>query len=121
KPNERECLAAAGCADLREAALWLAIKANRPVFCTRGDRGMLIADSGRLEEAPAYRVTGPMDTVGAGDASSAGIACALASGASLIEGAAFGNLVASITIQQLGVTGTASPEMVRQRWREVAS
>jgi hypothetical protein len=27
--------------------------------------------------------------------------------------------VASITIQQIGVTGTASPEQVRQRWREV--
>ena len=33
--------------------------------------------------------------------------------------AMFGNLVASITIQQLGTTGTASPAQVRQRWREV--
>ena len=33
--------------------------------------------------------------------------------------AAFGNLVASITIQQIGTTGTATPEQVRQRWREV--
>ena len=40
--------------------------------------------------------------------------------ASLAEAAAFGCLIASITIQQLGVTGTASPEQVRQRWREVA-
>ena len=32
---------------------------------------------------------------------------------------AFANLVASITIQQLGTTGTASPAQVRQRWREV--
>ena len=33
--------------------------------------------------------------------------------------AAFGCLVASITIQQLGTTGTASPEQVRQRWQQV--
>ena len=32
---------------------------------------------------------------------------------------AFGNLVASITIQQIGTTGTAAPQQVRQRWREV--
>jgi sugar/nucleoside kinase (ribokinase family) len=42
----------------------------------------------------------------------------MAAGASLEEAAAFGNLVASITIQQLGATGTATPEQVRQRWRE---
>jgi bifunctional ADP-heptose synthase (sugar kinase/adenylyltransferase) len=47
------------------------------------------------------------------------MACALATGAELENAAAFGNLIASITIQQLGVTGTASPEQVRQRWREV--
>jgi hypothetical protein len=33
--------------------------------------------------------------------------------------AAFGNLVASITIRQLGTTGTATPAQVRHRWREV--
>ncbi|HEY2911009.1 MAG TPA: PfkB family carbohydrate kinase, partial [Gemmataceae bacterium] len=57
--------------------------------------------------------------VGAGDATSAGIVCARASGASLAEAAAFGCLVASITIQQIGVTGTATPAQVRARWSEV--
>jgi hypothetical protein len=37
----------------------------------------------------------------------------------LLEAAAFANLVASITIRQLGTTGTASPEQVRQRWQEI--
>ena len=62
---------------------------------------------------------GPIDSVGAGDSSSAAMACALASGAKLLEAAAFGNLIASITIQQIGVTGAATPEQVRRRWREV--
>jgi sugar/nucleoside kinase (ribokinase family) len=45
----------------------------------------------------------------------------LASGTSLEEAAAFGNLVASITIQQIGTTGTASPEQVRKRLAEISS
>jgi sugar/nucleoside kinase (ribokinase family) len=70
-------------------------------------------------EVPAYPVPGPIDIVGAGDSSSAAMACALASGAKAEQAAAFGNLVASITIQQIGVTGTASPEQVLARWRDV--
>ena len=60
------------------------------------------------------------DIVGAGDSCSAGITCAMVSGATHEQAAAFGNLVASITIQQIGTTGTASPEQVRQRWGEGA-
>jgi hypothetical protein len=36
------------------------------------------------------------------------------------QAAAFGNLIASITIQQIGVTGTATPAQVLARWREVS-
>ena len=64
-------------------------------------------------------MSGPTDPVGAGDSTSAGIACAVAAGATFAEAAAFGNLVASITVQQIGTTGTATPEQVRRRWREV--
>ena len=68
----------------------------------------------------AYPVSGPIDICGAGDSCSAGIACAMTAGATLEQAAAFGNLIASITVQQIGVTGTATPEQVRARWREVA-
>ena len=47
------------------------------------------------------------------------IACAMTAGCSPEEAAAFGDLVASLTVQQVGVTGTASPEQVRKRWAEV--
>jgi sugar/nucleoside kinase (ribokinase family) len=40
-------------------------------------------------------------------------------GATPVQAAAVGNLVASITVQQLGTTGVASPEQLRARWREV--
>ena len=118
KPNERECLRAVGQADdLRGAMKRLAQRVGRPVVCTQSDRGMIVVEVGKEPiEVPAYPVSGPIDSVGAGDSSSAAMACALASGASLIEAAAFGNLVASITIQQIGTTGTATPAQVRERW-----
>ena len=123
KPNERECQAAAGLRTTEAAVAQLARTGGRPVFCTRGERGILIADPAddTWREVPAYPVTGPIDLVGAGDSTSAGLACALATGASPPEAAAFANLVASITIQQLGTTGTASPAQVRQRWQQVQS
>jgi sugar/nucleoside kinase (ribokinase family) len=43
----------------------------------------------------------------------------MTAGATPEQAAAFGNLVASITIQQIGVTGTATPDQVRARWKEV--
>jgi rfaE bifunctional protein kinase chain/domain len=121
KPNERECERAANGADLTTTLREMSQRCNRPVFCTRGEKGMLVAPSSDkpLLEVPGYPVKGPIDIVGAGDSSSAALACALASGTELAEAAAFANLVASITIQQIGVTGTATPEQVRERWRQV--
>lgn len=124
KPNQDECRRAVpAAASLEVAASALAGRTARPVFCTRGDHGILViephTDSLRAAEVPAYPVSGPIDIVGAGDSTSAGIVSAMAAGANLGQAAAFGNLVASITITQIGVTGTATPEQVRQRWREV--
>ncbi len=67
---------------------------------------------------PGYPVEGPIDVVGAGDSATAGIVSALLSGASRLEAAAVGNLVASITVQQLGTTGTANPRQVIDRWQQ---
>jgi rfaE bifunctional protein kinase chain/domain len=122
KPNERECQGARGRdRPATVAALELACQTGRTVFCTRGDKGTLVADPAMPDtiSVPAYAVTGPIDPVGAGDSTSAAIACALAAGATPIEAAALGNLVASITIQQIGTTGTATPAQMRQRWLEV--
>lgn len=102
-----------------QAMMRLAGKTGRPVFCTLGEQGMLIADGGQCSLVPGIPVTGPIDVVGAGDSATSGIVSALLCGASPVEAAAFGNLIASITIQQLGTTGTASPDQIRQRWREM--
>jgi bifunctional ADP-heptose synthase (sugar kinase/adenylyltransferase) len=128
KPNLSEVLRTLGVSDAAGPAVWresvhrLAQKVGRPVFCTRGAEGILLAEPGAAEvrAVPGFPVTGPTDPVGAGDSTSAGIACAVAAGLGRDEAAAFGNLVASITVQQIGTTGTASPDQVRARWREVA-
>ena len=127
KPNQQEVdavLARAnhwqeGLADLLEGLIAM----GRTAFVTCGAEGISLhkADLAVSSvDVPAYPVSGPVDICGAGDSCSAGIACAMVSGLTPEQAAAFGNLVASITIQQIGVTGTASPEQVRARWREVA-
>jgi bifunctional ADP-heptose synthase (sugar kinase/adenylyltransferase) len=122
KPNVRECRQAVS-GEGADAVWELARRCGRAVFCTAGEQGILVADprapEPRVIQVPAYPVSGPIDPVGAGDSTSAALACALAAGAGHEEAAEFGNLVASITIQQLGTTGTATPAQVRQRWREV--
>jgi bifunctional ADP-heptose synthase (sugar kinase/adenylyltransferase) len=116
KPNERECLGATGFAHLPDAIAELSRRTGRTVFCTAGKDGIAVVEPGRdLVWVPAIPVSGPLDTVGAGDSTSAALMCALAAGATALEAATLGNLVASITIQQIGTTGTATPDQVRQR------
>jgi bifunctional ADP-heptose synthase (sugar kinase/adenylyltransferase) len=125
KPNERECYRT-GQTDRLTAAAELLTRVGRPIFCTLGEQGIqLLTPAGdrpsEPKHIPSYPVAGPIDIVGAGDSCSAGITSAMVSGATHEQAAAFGNLIASITIQQLGVTGTASPAQVRSRWQEVSS
>lgn len=122
KPNRAECMKAAGVAKLQDAIQRLAYQCGRPVFCTSGEDGVLLGRPGEKEvlQVAGFRVNGPIDPVGAGDSVSAAIACGVAAGASLEASAAFGNLVASITIQQIGITGVATQDEVRQRWSEIS-
>ncbi|MBM81974.1 MAG: carbohydrate kinase [Planctomycetaceae bacterium] len=90
---------------------------NAPVFVTMGERGMLVSDPAP-QRIPTVSVSEPLDTTGAGDSTTAGCVAALTAGASLEEAALIGNLVASITIQQLATTGTAKPEQVVARLTE---
>jgi bifunctional ADP-heptose synthase (sugar kinase/adenylyltransferase) len=128
KGNRAEIAGAVGVdpsADLpafHAAAVQLSAKTKQSVFCTLGELGTLVATVDRNSAVvPAPQVTGPIDIVGAGDSATSGIVTGLLAGASPLEAAAFGNLVASITIQQLGTTGTASPAQVRERWRASSS
>ena len=116
KPNEREAAVYPG------GPAAFANDLGRHVFQTLGERGIdLYGPDGTRSHVPAYPVGGPTDIVGAGDSTSAGIACAVMAGATFEQAAAFGNLVASVTVQQIGVTGTANPDQVRARWRQASA
>ena len=128
KPNDREAVRALnpdyqGPISLQQAeaaGLQLSERAGRPAFVTVGERGILLCAKGWCQRVPAVPVTGEMDIVGAGDSTMAGITSGLCSGAGLAEAALLGNLVASVTIQCIGATGTASQEQVLAalgRWR----
>jgi sugar/nucleoside kinase (ribokinase family)/phosphoglycolate phosphatase-like HAD superfamily hydrolase len=95
--------------EAREAALQLFARWNKPVFVSRGSRGVLVADGAGLHVVPGLHIINPTDPVGAGDSMLAGIAAALAAGCSPVQSAVFGNFVAGVTVQKLFQTGTASP------------
>ena len=126
KVNREEALAATcGNADMEgEAGLNAAIRSfaartGRPVYITLGAEGILCADGVEIDHVPGIPVAEPIDIVGAGDSVSAGIVAALCAGASYVDAARVGVLVSSITIQQIGTTGAASPDQVLQRFEEV--
>lgn len=131
KPNANECLRALGHAPLGmlppdwqevigRAASTLAAQTGCPVLCTLSEHGMIVAEPrvAHPRHVPAPTVPPPIDPVGAGDAATAGIVCALLAGTSLVEAAAVGNLAASLTVQQIGTTGTAAPKQMIRRWEE---
>ncbi|MFQ5342416.1 MAG: bifunctional heptose 7-phosphate kinase/heptose 1-phosphate adenyltransferase, partial [Anaerolineae bacterium] len=92
-------------------------RTGRPVFITVGAEGILLSDAGGCEHIPAVPARGPIDIVGAGDSVMAGLVSALCAGAEPAEAALVGNLVASITVQQIGTTGTATRQQVLERFR----
>lgn len=94
---------------IKEAANTLAFRNGRNVFVTLSERGMLGATpNGEVEHVAAMPVRGPIDIVGAGDAVTANLTCALTAGAGLREALEIANTAASVVIHKLGTTGTAS-------------
>jgi rfaE bifunctional protein kinase chain/domain len=79
------------------------------MIVTHGAEGVDVVSNGAAARVATTPVENPVDICGAGDSFSAGFAMALAVTGSPLDAAAFGNLVASITIMKKG-TGTASPE-----------
>lgn len=107
--------------DCLPCAARLARRTGRPVYLTLGEEGMVLVTPDRAQQLPTARLPGPLDIVGAGDAATAGIVSALCAGASFEEAGVMGNLVASITVQQLGTTGTATPAQVREQFARYRS
>lgn len=95
-------------------------RTGKPVFVTVGEQGIIIVTAEGAWHIPAVPITGEVDITGAGDSVTGGLVPALCLGAHPVEAATIGNLVASITIQQIGVTGTATRDQVLARFEECA-
>ena len=127
KPNQAEAAIALGSAQPRSRrglatsknqACQLVENTQCPVFLTLSERGMLLATKEGVEHVQGFPVSGLIDPVGAGDSTSAAIVATLSAGAGHLEAATIANLVGSITVQQIGTTGTASPAQIIRRYRE---
>jgi rfaE bifunctional protein kinase chain/domain len=108
KPNQQEGEAA--CRALFGRIDYPALRrhVNAPaLMVTHGGQGVMLVEESGEQWIPTRPVAQPVDICGAGDSFSAGAALALAAGASFAEAAAFGNIIASITIMKPG-TGVAS-------------
>jgi bifunctional ADP-heptose synthase (sugar kinase/adenylyltransferase) len=119
KPNQFETVgvddpqpgAQVDLAELQSAGMTLRKENEAPVIITCGELGMVVSDPDWLR-VPGIRIAGEIDPTGAGDSVTAGTVLALCAGATLPEAAVVGNLVASITVQQLATTGVARPEQL---------
>lgn len=109
--------------ELLESAKKLRAANQAPLVVTRGAAGVLVSDP-EWTVVPGVPVAGDIDPTGAGDSVSAGAVLAFCAGAQWPEAALVGNLVASITVQQIGTTGVAYPNQLAsalEAWHERVS
>ena len=99
-------------ADVNKYALNLYKQFNKPVFLTRGPRGIITVDSGGIREVPGIQLLKKLDIVGAGDTVTSALALCLGAGIGPVEASEFANLAAAVTVQKLYQTGTACGSVV---------
>ena len=95
-------------ADVKKYAENLYEQFNKPVFLTRGSRGIITIDSDGYHEVPGIQLLKKLDIVGAGDTVTSALALCLGAGLMPAEAAEFANFAAAVTVQKLFQTGTAS-------------
>ncbi len=94
--------------DVRKYAQNLYRQFGRPVFLTRGPRGVLAVDGEGIHEVLGLQLLKKLDPVGAGDTVTSALALCLGAGVSPAEAAEFANFAAAVTVQKLFQTGTAN-------------
>ncbi|MBQ3080257.1 MAG: sugar kinase [Clostridia bacterium] len=100
--------------DLSDRAMLLSKKTGAKVLMTIGEKGSIFASFADLERfhTPAFPVKGEIDICGAGDASLAAFACALAAGAGEREAARLAAAASAVAVKKIGETGSASREEI---------
>ncbi|TVQ22771.1 MAG: hypothetical protein EA382_11475, partial [Spirochaetaceae bacterium] len=100
-----------GLSDAPGIARELALRWAADVVVTLGADGCVACGAGAATSIPGMHVVGEVDTVGAGDAMTAGLACAIAAGEAVDKAAYFGNLCAGLSVRTRG-TGRVYAEEV---------
>ena len=85
---------------------------QQPVFITRGENGILVADGSGVQAVSGIQIIGEIDPVGAGDTVVAALAATLAGGCDVLTAATIANLAASVTVRKLHTTGTATRDEI---------
>ena len=98
--------------DVKAYAEVLYGKSHKPVFVTRGGRGILTVDSDQTCQVPGIQLLGKLDTVGAGDTATSAVGLCLGAGVKPADAAKFANFASAVTVQKLFQTGTASGEEI---------
>lgn len=116
KMNHSEGLRLLGVSDAPppQVARALFDRTGQTIFLTAGEKGIYIADKSGDPFAPARKITGPIDPVGAGDTVVSALAAALAAGADPLSAAQLANAAAAVTVRKLKTTGTATPDEIRE-------
>jgi bifunctional ADP-heptose synthase (sugar kinase/adenylyltransferase) len=100
---------------IKEESLKIARESGQPVFVSMADQGITGTEpTGNQAHAPSLPLRGPIDIVGAGDSVTANLSASLAAGASIEESLQLSMRAASCVIHQLGTTGTATRNDLKQ-------
>jgi phosphoglycolate phosphatase-like HAD superfamily hydrolase len=91
---------------------------KKPVFVSRGNRGIIAVDDRGFYEVPGIQLLKKIDPVGAGDTTLSAIACAFAAGADSGEAIEFSNYASAVTVQKLYQTGVATGEEILEISRD---
>jgi phosphoglycolate phosphatase-like HAD superfamily hydrolase len=95
-------------ADVKQYAVNLHKQFDKPVFLTRGPRGIVTVDGDGVHEIPGIQLLKKLDIVGAGDTVTSALALCLGAGVVPAKASEFANFAAAVTVQKLFQTGTAS-------------
>jgi sugar/nucleoside kinase (ribokinase family)/phosphoglycolate phosphatase-like HAD superfamily hydrolase len=98
--------------DVKQFAQNLFKKHQKPIFVSRGSRGIIAVDGRGTYEVPGIQLLKKIDPVGAGDTMLSAIACALAADAGAGEAIEFANYAAAVTVQKLYQTGVATGQEI---------
>ena len=105
-------------ADIRQYARNLHEQFSKPVFLTRGPRGIVTVDGDGVHEIPGIQLLKKLDIVGAGDTVTSALALCLGAGVPPAEASEFANFAAAVTVQKLFQTGTASAHEIIEIGRD---